>query len=256
MYTAIHVDDDPRSLDLMRLAASELPELNLLASLDSGAAAQAWLSENKADIIFLDVEMPEQNGFQVARELAAYSTDIVFVTAHADFAVRAFEACALDYLVKPIYAEKLQACLARYAVRMGKRQGTAAPSPVAEQMQELTSNYLPENAYPKRIFVSMIGEIRVINLDEVIYFGASGPYTKIFLASGEVVTCSETIKSYSESLVRHPDFVRIHRSYLISKKAIASIQRKDGNHNVKMSNGDVLAIAQQRRGEIFQQIAS
>lgn len=256
MYTAIHVDDDPRSLDLMRLAAAELPDLELLASMENGAAAKAWLSVHKADIIFLDVEMPGQNGFQLAQELTMYATDFVFVTAHSDFALRAFEACALDYLVKPVYAEKLRGCLERYAIRMGKRQAGAAASGVAEQMQELTTNYMPENGYPKRIFVSMIGEIRVINLDEVIYFGASGPYTKIFLTSGEVVTCSETIKSYSESLHKHPDFVRIHRSYLISKKAIATIQRKDGNHSVKMSNGDVLAIAQQRRAEIFQQIAS
>ena len=120
----------------------------------------------------------------------------------------------------------------------------------------MLANYMTEGSFPKRIFVSMVGEIKVINLAQVIYFGASGPYTKIYLLSGEVVTSSESIKNYSESLEKHPEFVRIHRSYLINKQSISSIIRKPGNISVKMLNGDSLAIAQQRRTEIFQQIAS
>ena len=101
----------------------------------------------------------------------------------------------------------------------------------------------------------MVGEIRIINLDDIIYFAASGPYTKIFLTSGEVVISSESIKLYSESLEKHPGFVRIHRSYLIPKQRISSVQRKVGNISVKMTKDDVLAIAQQRKAEIFMQIA-
>lgn len=251
MITAVHVDDDPRSLELMKLAVADVPELRLLASFGTAAAALDWLPGNSADLIFLDVEMPEKSGLELAHELTAFPGEVVFVTAHTGFALKAFEACALDYLVKPIYPEKLRASLERYLLRKGKALKGAAP---AAQVDELVNHYLNETSYPKRIFVSMVGEIRVVNLDDVIYFGASGAYTKIFLRSGEAVTCSESIKTYSESLAKHPDYVRIHRSYLINKNGIASILRSPGNAGVKMVNGDVLSVAQQRRAEIFEQL--
>lgn len=254
MITAIHIDDDSRSLELMKLAAADVPELTVKASFVSGKEALDWLATQTADLVFLDVEMPGQNGLELANELSAFPTDVVFVTAHAGFAIKAFEACALDYLVKPIYPEKLRASLERYLFRKNKAAKASSGAPVKEQVDELLNNYMAEGSHPKRIFVSMVGEIKIINLDDVIYFGASGPYTKIFLAGGEVVTCSESIKSYSESLEKHPGFVRIHRSFLINKIFLTSILRKPGNLGVKMSNGDVLPIAQQRRSEIFQQI--
>ena len=257
MFTAIHVDDDIRSIDLMKLAAADTHDIELLASFTSGKDALEWLADNDAEIIFLDIEMPEQNGIDFAKGLGNYSSDVIFVTAHTGFAIQAFEACALDYLIKPIYPEKLQVALERYAYR--KRRHFSAESrrpPMQEQMSELLNNYVSEESYPLRIFVSMVGEIRVVTLTDVLYFSASGPYTKIFMSSEEVIICSESIKTYSESLRRHPDFVRIHRSYLVNKQFIASIQRKVGNVSVKMSNGDILAIAQQRRNEIFKEIAS
>lgn len=258
MITAIHIDDDVRSIELMKLAAADVEVLQLKESFTSGKTALEWLSTNTVDLVFLDVEMPEKNGLGLANELTPYSADVIFMTAHAGFAIKAFEACALDYLVKPIYPEKLRASLERYLFRKkrssrGSRQNNP---PVKEQVNELLNHYMADGAYPRRIFVSMVGEIKVINLDDVIYFGASGPYTKIFLTSDEVVTCSESIKAYSDMLEKHPGFVRIHRSYLINKSFILSILRKPGNISVKMSNGDTLAIAQQRRTEIFQQIAS
>lgn len=256
MIKAIHVDDDIRSIELMRLAVRDVAELDLQASFTSGGQAVEWLQQNSVDIIFLDVEMPEKNGIDLANELGIVPSDIIFITAHTGFAIKAFEACALDYLVKPIYPEKLRGSVERYLFRKSKVKKEATKIPVQEQVDELLTNYIKDGSYPRRIFISMVGEIRVLNLDDIIYFGASGPYTKIYLQSGEVVTSSESIKNYSESLEKHPSYVRIHRSYLINKQYISSIIRKPGNISVKMSNGDTLAIAQQRRTEIFQQIAS
>ena len=89
MITAIHVDDDIRSIELMKLAAADVPQLNLRASFTSGKEATGWLSENKVDIIFLDVEMPEKNGLDLANEMGGLSSDIIFVTAHTGFAIKA-----------------------------------------------------------------------------------------------------------------------------------------------------------------------
>jgi len=264
MLTAIHVDDDPRSLDLMRTAAAGVEGLRLEASFTTPAEALAWLEDHQPDLLFLDIEMPSTNGIELAKVLAAHDTDgadVIFVTAHTGFAINAFEACALDYLVKPIYTEKLQESLARYRMRRSRAArpdvqpaGSSAPASLKDQVEELMQNYIREESYPRRIFVSLIGEIRVILLDDVVYFGASGAYTRIFLKNGEVVVCSESIKTYSDSLQRHPHFVRIHRSYLVNKQCIAAVRRKVGDTSVRMSNGDVLAIAQQRRNEIFEQL--
>src|SRR5437762_11308164 len=101
MITAIHVDDDTRSIELMKLAANDVEELELKESFTSAKEALAWLSRNNADLVFLDVEMPEKNGLDVAHEISRFPSSVVFVTAHTGFAIKAFEACALDYLVKP-----------------------------------------------------------------------------------------------------------------------------------------------------------
>ena len=251
MLKAIHIDDDIRSVELMKNAIAGCPDTELVRSFTNEREAREWLDKNKTDIIFLDIEMPGKNGIELAQELSGHNADIIFVTAHTGFAVDAFEVCALDYLIKPVYPEKLNDALERYRLRKKKYK---AAFPASAQIEELFNNYIKEDAYPRKIFVSMIGEIRVVDLTEIIYFAASGPYTKIYLLSGEVITSSESIKSYDVILLKHPDFVRIHRSYLINKNQISSIQRKPGDINVKMRNGDLLSVAQQRRKEIFQQI--
>lgn len=251
MLKAIHIDDDIRSVELMKNAIAGCADTELVRSFTNEREAREWLDKNKTDIIFLDIEMPGKNGIELAQELSGHNADIIFVTAHTGFAVDAFEVCALDYLIKPVYPEKLNDALERYRLRKKKYK---AALPASAQIEELFNNYIKEDAYPRKIFVSMIGEIRVVDLTEIIYFAASGPYTKIYLLSGEVITSSESIKSYDVILLKHPDFVRIHRSYLINKNQISSIQRKPGDINVKMRNGDLLSVAQQRRKEIFQQI--
>ena len=255
MIKAIHIDDDIRSLELMKMTIASIEDLELVGSFLSGKEALEWLRGRPVDLIFLDVEMPEKNGIDLAKDMSSFSSDVVFVTAHTGFAIKAFEACALDYLVKPIYEEKLRACIERYLFRRGKANKTHLKPPIQDQVDELLTNYMAEGSYPRRVFVNMVGETRVIPLDQVIYFGASGSYTKIFLQSGEIVTCSESIKSYSESLEKHPGFVRTHRSYLVNKHFLSSILRKEGSISLRMSNGDVLAIAQQRKAEIMQQIS-
>lgn len=253
MITAIHIDDELRSIEQMKASVKKVPGLSVKASFTSPREALKWLEKNEVDLIFLDVEMNEKNGLDFAMEQLPHSPEIIFVTAHTSFALKAFEACALDYLVKPVYAEKIIASIERWNIKKNKRT-SGLQQPLNEQVNELVNNYLGEAAYPSRVFVSMVGEIRVVKLSEVIYFVASGPYTKISLENGNAVTCSESIKSYAESLTNHPGFVRIHRSYLINKDFISSIQRKVGNACVKMVNGDILPVAQQRRGEIFEQL--
>lgn len=258
MLNAIHIDDDPRSIQLLRATVAEVPEISLRASFTSAAEAIEWLGAHSVDLVFLDVEMPERSGLEVARDLSGFSADVIFLTAHTGFAIQAFEACALDYLVKPVYPEKLRGALERYLLR--RQRSVAAGSSAARRhlqdaVSELSHTGLSGSSFPRRIFVSMVGEIRVVNLEDVAYFNASGPYTKIVMAKGEMLVTSEAIKHYDETLAGHPDFVRIHRSYLINKRYVTSIQRKVSQLGVTMQNGDALPIAQQRRAEIFEQIA-
>jgi two-component system LytT family response regulator len=255
--TAIHIDDEIQSQEMLQIAAAGINQLDLQASFTSGKIALEWLSEHEADIVFVDVEMPEKNGIELALELCAYDVEVIFLTAHSDFAVKAFEACALDYLVKPIYLEKLQQSIERYVYRCSKRNTSPENNTVPDisiQVEELFRNFKRQEDYPQRIFVSQVGEIKILKLDELIYFGASGAYTKIYSKTGEVITSSESIKSYADILETHPDFARIHRSYLINKSAIVSIQRKAGNINVKMLNDEILPIAQHRRDEVFEKL--
>ncbi|MEJ7627925.1 MAG: response regulator [Ferruginibacter sp.] len=255
--TAIHIDDETDSLEMLKIAAGNIEQLDLVQGFTSGQKALDWLTHNQVDIVFVDVEMPEKTGIELATELCSFPLDVIFLTAHSHFAVKAFEACALDYLVKPVYTEKLQESLKRYTFRKDKQNKNGVfetTNDISKQVNELFRSYKQKEEYPQRIFVSQVGEIKIIKLNEIVYFGASGSYTKIFTLPGEVITCSESIKFYADMLEPHPDFARIHRSYLINKSQIVSMQRKSGSINIKMTNGEILPIAQHRREEIFDQL--
>lgn len=255
MTRIIYVDDDPFAIKLFELAAKELLNLHLVAAFYNGQDAIQWLSTNEVDLIFLDVEMPVINGFQIATRLGNQKAEIVFLTAHVGFALKAFEACALDYLIKPIYSEKLKICIEKFEERRQRwNKDFNRQNLVNLQVEELVDNYINKSSYPRKIFVNMIGSIRVVNLEEVIYFDASGSYTKIYLQSGEVVLCSETIKTYADSLEKHPDFIRIHRSHIINKQFVSIILRKTNSVSVRMFNNDELPVAQQRKSEIVKSI--
>ncbi len=201
------------------------PQLRIVAECEDGASALEALAELKPDVAFLDIRMPGLSGLEVAAAAAQVSprTQVVFVTAYDQYAVDAFERGAIDYLLKPIAPERLAATVQRLQARTGNPDA----GELAALLQRLGAN-LPRGDVPEPltwITASAGRETRLILVDDVAYFRADNKYTTVVTAEGEAL-----LRTPIRELLTVLDptrFKQIHRSTIVSLKAIAGIVRDD-----------------------------
>ena len=235
-WTAIVAEDEPllRQALLDRLAEA-WPELEIVAACEDGASAVEALAEFQPDVAFLDIRMPGLTGLDVAATAAESSprTQVVFVTAYDQYAVDAFEQGAVDYLLKPIAADRLAATVQRLQSRSGDAQAVAA---LLQRLGALSNGALgaargAESAPPLTWLTASAGkETRLVLVDEVAYFRADNKYTTVVTAEGEAL-----LRTSIRELVGMLDpalFKQIHRSTIVNLKAIAGITRDDAGRGI------------------------
>lgn len=244
----IHIDDEQQTLDFCKTIFTKVERIEYLENFTSPEKAINFLENEKVDLIFCDMEMPEHNGLWFANNIP-YNIPIVFLTAHSDFAIDAFEACALHYLVKPLTIAQVNNVVNRFDSVLFQ------PKIYKEQINQFYNNYLnrKNNESPTRIYINNIGKIIIIELDELIYLEGAGNYTKFYTTDGEVHTSSKNLKIYDDAMTANTSFIRIHRSYIINKKYVKQII-KDNNHQwiIEMKNKNRLEISKGKLDEILQ----
>lgn len=248
----IHIDDDAEVIDFYRKEYFSHPMLEYEGGFNSANDAIDFLKSNKIDLIFCDVEMPEHNGLWLANNLP-YTLPVVFITAHAGFAVDAFEACALHYLIKPLTTEKLNDVVERFLKQ------NLSHNFLKEQVSQFYNQYLPQNnhKHPSKVYINNVGKIIIVNLSEAMCLVGAGVYTKFSMVDGTVYTSSKNLKIYVDALVHHPDFIRIHRSYLVNKHFVTQIHKtKNQQWFVEMRNKEKLELSKGRIDEILEQLQS
>jgi len=211
------VDDEPLARLRLRglLEACGEPRAEVVAEAGTASQAQAWLKEHGCDLILLDVQMPGPDGLQLADALRQRPVKpaVVFVTAHAEHALRAFELDAIDYLTKPVRRERLQAALARVAERLAERAA-------ARERREA-----PEAAAggePGLITVNDRGRLLRIPLAEVLYFKAELKYLTLRTATQSLVM-DGSLSELEQRL--GPRFLRVHRNALVAREAVRELER-------------------------------
>jgi len=211
---ALIVDDEAAARALLRHHLSFEPGVEIVGECEDGFEAVRAISEQKPDIVLLDVQMPKLDGFEVL-ELVEGETAVVFVTAYDEYALRAFEVNAVDYLVKPVRAERLHDAL----VRAKQRLGQAAPA-VAPALQQARTGREP--APTERILVREGPRVHVVPVDQVDYVEACDDTVRI-VAGGRTHHKSQTLSALAQRL--DPGrFVLIHRSFLLNVDRLAGIE--------------------------------
>lgn len=211
---AIIADDEQHLADdLQRRLAKLWPELEIVAVLHDGVAAEQALSELKPDIAFLDIRMPGQSGLDAARA-AANDCRVVFVTAFDDHAVQAFEQAAADYLLKPVSDERLQRCVERL-----QQRGMFTPDAMLARLQQLLA--AQSKAEPLRWLRIQVGQsVRMVAVEEVCYFQSADKYTTVLTRNAELLLRTP-LKDLLAQL--DPDqFWQVHRGTLVNVKQIVS----------------------------------
>jgi two-component system LytT family response regulator len=243
----IHIDDEANTLLFSKSIFLQNDSIQYSGGFTNAKDAIAFLKAEKIDIIFCDIEMPNYNGLWLANNLP-YDVPIVFITAHSGFAIEAFDACALHYLMKPLSLQHLNDVIERF-----KKQGFQQTS-LKEQISQFYNQYLPQNItnHPNRIYINSVGKIIIVNLQNLMYLIGAGPYTKFFMQNGDIHTSSKILKTYEDSIQFHPDFIRIHRSYLINKNFVKQILKTSKEQwFIEMENNEKLELSRRRTDEVL-----
>jgi len=229
---AILVDDEALARQVLREFLSSHKEIEIIGECANGFEAVKAVTEQKPDLVFLDIQMPKLDGFEVL-ELIGTGPAVVFVTAHDTFAIRAFEAHAVDYLLKPFSSERFEAALQRAKLRLGGKM----PSP-----SELAASARPPLQYLERLAVKDGTRVFIIPVQKLDFAEAQDDYVELN-AEGKKYLKQQTISTL-ESGLDPARFVRIHRSYIANVERIVKVEpyAKD-SHVAVLTNGKQLPVS-------------
>jgi two-component system, LytTR family, response regulator len=240
---AILIDDEKNALEMLEwMLQKNCPEVEIMAMCDSPLDGLEKIKSLKPDVIFLDIEMPQLNGFDLLDRLGKHDSDVIFTTAYNQFAIKAFKVCALDYLLKPIDPEDLKATVQKAANKKNKM------SP--EQLDLLLSYMKPEKPKSKRIALTASDHLIFVETEKIIYCESDSNYTLFFLTDGQKIIVSKTLKDVEE-ILEGSDFFRVHASYLINMKHVSKFTRGDGGY-VVMSNNQHITVSRKKKDEFFE----
>jgi DNA-binding LytR/AlgR family response regulator len=248
MPTAIIAEDEAiLRTQLAGKLAKLWPELEIIAAVEDGAAALEALEERVPDFMFLDIRMPEMTGVEVAR-LVGGRCHVVFVTAYDEYAIQAFDAGAVDYLLKPATDERLSLAIERLKSRLATPPPdlTAVLSRIAEQLG-------PKRERMQWIKATVGQNLRLIPVTDVLFFQSDEKYTRVVTADGEALI-KTSIRELLDGL--DPDvFWQIHRSTLVNAGAIAAVTRDfRGQAHVKVKGRDDSLVVSRIYSHLFKQM--
>jgi two-component system LytT family response regulator len=213
---AVIVDDEEPARMAVRQGLAELGGVEIIAECANGFEAVKVVAESRPDVVLLDVQMPKLDGFEVL-ELIGRDVPVIFVTAYDEFALRAFEVHAVDYLLKPFTADRLAAAIARVRQRAAASVPAVAPSPSA-----IVASARPPGATPDRVVVRDGAQVHVLPLDKIDYVEAQDDYVAFHVA-GKTILKDQTLGDL-ESRLDARRFVRIHRSYLLNIERLSRVE--------------------------------
>lgn len=243
---AILIDDERNSLEMLEwLLQTYCPEIQIKALCNSGEAGLKAIAEHRPDLVFLDIEMPKMNGFDMLEQAGDIRFEVVFTTAYDQFAVRAFRYAALNYLLKPIDPDEL--------VETVKRLKEKRSAPSQDQMSLLFQSLMQRNQQVERIALSTAEGLIFVQTKDIAYCKADSNYTHVVMASGQDILVAKTLKEIDETLAGK-DFFRVHNSFLVNINHIAKFVRGDGGYIV-MPDKTEITIARSKRDEFFQLFA-
>ena len=245
MLKALLVDDEVNNLTSLEfLLHHDCDGIEVAGKAQNASQARDWLRFHHADVIFLDISMPGEDGFQFLNSLSTQNFKVVFVTAYNEYALQAIKASAVDYILKPVNIDELQK-----AVEKVKR---SLNNPAAiEQNQALLQHLLEtinKKAPPKKIALPQLGSISFIEFDDMVSLQADSNYTIIHMKNMQKLVISKTLKDFEE-LLDESQFARIHKSYIVNLKYIKEYSTIDGGI-VKMSDGNKWSVSR-RQLDIF-----
>ncbi len=255
MYNTVIIDDELHCIEVLEILLNKnFNDINILATFSNSKLALDFLKNNQVDLVFLDIQMPFMTGIELLEQLNKYDFYVVFTTAYDQYAIKAIKLSALDYILKPIDEEVLEATISKFR----KIKNTFdMKNQISTLLQQYASTNTNDNneatnvsfSFTNKIAISFQDKIVFYDPQEIMYCQSSDNYTLIQLKNGEKVTASKTMKHF-EDLLTPNGFIRPHHSYIINVKYIEQYNKKDGGYLV-LTDGTLIPISRQKKEEIL-----
>ena len=241
---AIIVDDEPYCCEALATLLEEFAEVEVKTICQNAVDALDSIKKYSPDIVFLDVEMPRMNGFEMLEQLPEVNFEIIFTTSYDQYALKAIRFSAIDYLLKPVDSEELSKAIQKVIQRTEK--------PIAQQLEILMQKiHQPSTPIGKIAMPTMEG-LQMIHVDSIISCESDSNYTILKLKNSKRIIVSRTLKEIEELLEEH-SFIRVHRCYLANLNEVEKYIKGEGGY-LTMSDGSSIDVARNRKEVLLKKL--
>jgi len=236
---AIIVDDEERARNTLRLLLRNYcPEVEIIAVAANVPDAVLAINEHRPNLVFLDIEMPEYNGFELLGFFREVDFEIIFVTAYSEYAIRAFEVSAVDYLLKPVEIEQLQNSIKKVLQKQ-------SINTMQDRFELLKENYSKEEI--RRIALPKSDGLTFVDIVDISMIEADGAYSLVWMKDKTKILVSKKLRFFEEILANRRFFFRTHRSYLVNINYIE--QYNKGERMLTLKTGQTISLSRERKSE-------
>ncbi len=241
MIKAIIIDDEPLARSMVSQYLQAYPDVEVVQECNDGFEGLKAIQQQQPDLVFLDIQMPKINGFEML-ELLERTPSVIFTTAFDAYAIKAFDIHAIDYLLKPFSKDRFDQAMQKWKEQFNAGTGS-------EQVQKMLDQATAPSAYLHRIVVKVGGKIKIIPAPEIKFFEAADDYVKINTTEGSYLK-TKTM-NYFEQAMDPQQFVRTHRSFMVNVQLITRLDpyEKDG-HLAILKTGDKIPVSKTGYGKL------
>ncbi|MEL6674042.1 MAG: LytTR family DNA-binding domain-containing protein [Bacteroidota bacterium] len=251
--SAIIVDDERLGREnLAFLLSSYCPSIRVVGIADSAQSARELVRQHQPEVVFLDINMPQEDGFQFLESIPEKQFSVVFVTAHDSYGVQAVKASAVDYILKPIHTEELKTAVNKlHRIHQIKLENLESQANYQQSLDELLQNLL-SNQRPKKLTLPHSQGFTLVDMEEIIRLEADDNYTRIFIQNKPFLHMPKTLK-YVEGILDEEVFFRTHRSHIINLGFLQSFSKIDGGYAI-MSDKTRIPISRRRLSDFLSKV--
>jgi len=245
MIKAVIIDDEQLAIESLQWEIENFSQdIKVIESFTNPKEAVSGINYLKPDLVFLDIEMPEIDGFQLLQMLDYKNFDIIITTAYNQYAIQAFKANAIDYLLKPVDPDDLIQAIDKVKSR---QQNNSSTHNIEAILKKLVKTGLERH---KKIPLSLNNKIKLVEPDQILYCKSDGSYTTVFMTDGTEYLVSKSIK-HIEELLPEEYFIRVHKSYMVNLNEIKELI-KQGSGEIVLSNDFIIPISRSHRKQVFE----
>ena len=242
------IDDEPKARETIIFFLQSLNyPLEVVGEAWDIDSSLKIIERTKPELIFLDIQLKDGTGFEVLEKIPENTAQIIFVTAYDQHAVKAFQMCAFGYLLKPLAMADLEMVIKRFLEdhKVKKQQLVSHTKILIEHF---------DNKKVKKLVLQNVNGFKIVNVDQIIYLKGEVNYTRFYLANGELVMTSRTLKEY-DNILQDFGFFRIHQSFLVNLSFVTEYIKGEGGIAI-MKNGDQLSISRRRKKQFVKKFIS